>query len=439
MKFYNREAELSALEQTYSTLQLKASMTVITGRRRIGKTQLALEFIKNKPSLYLFVSKKAENLLCEEYISQIKEKFKITPHGKITEFKDIFLILLEIAKTQPLVLIIDEFQEFININSSVFSDLQKLYDLHRATSKIQIIFLGSVSSLVYKIFQSSKEPLFGRADKIINLKPFTPKEIHKILSDNNQDKIETLFDYFKLTGGIPKYIEQFINAKAFTFNQMIDYIFSLGSPLLEEGKNILIEEFGKEYGGYFSILELIASGKTNRPAIESVLQKNIGGHLERLDDDYAVIEKYKPINAKPHSRLQKYQIKDPFLRFWFRFIYSNKSTVEIGNFDFIKQIIQRDISTYDGKILESFFYELLANSNRYNKIGSYWEKDGTNEIDLVAINDLKKNIFIIEVKKNKNKINLNLLKEKALKLENTYPGYEFFYQGFSLSDAKGFL
>ena len=80
---------------------------------------------------------------------------------------------------------------------------------------------------------------------------------------------------------------------------IIDFILSPGSPLLDEGKDVLIEEFGKEYGIYFSILELISSGKTSRSEIESVLQKDIGGYLDRLDKDYAVINKFKPINAKP--------------------------------------------------------------------------------------------------------------------------------------------
>lgn len=100
---------------------------------------------------------------------------------------------------------------------------------------------------------------------------------------------------------------------------------------------MLIEEFGKEYGMYFSILELISVGKTRRNEIESILQKNVGGYLERLEKDYAVSKKFKPINAKPESKLQKYHIKDLFLKFWFRFIYCNRTAVETGNFTYIKR------------------------------------------------------------------------------------------------------
>ncbi|WOE71056.1 hypothetical protein RZR97_05625 [Hydrogenimonas thermophila] len=90
---------------------------------------------------------------------------------------------------------------------------------------------------------------------------------------------------------------------------------------MQEGKNRLIEKFGKEYGTYFSILSLIASSKTSRSKIESILERNISGHLARLENDYHIIKSIKPIGSKKNSKTQKYEISDNFLAFWFRFIY----------------------------------------------------------------------------------------------------------------------
>jgi len=439
VEFYNREAELEVLSQTYEQSKHAARMIVITGRRRIGKTTLSLTHVSDKPHLYLFVAKKSETLLCEEYMTEIKQKFDVPIIGDINSFKDVFALLLEIAKQQPFVLIVDEFQEFRNINPSVYSDIQKLWDLNKNTSKLQVLFMGSVYSLMHKIFKDDKEPLFGRADRSLHLRPFTPHETYKILCDYGQKGTDSLFTYYLFTGGVPKYIDMLVTNHAFTEQSIIDFILSTGSPLLDEGKAILVEEFGKEYGIYFSILELIASGKTSRSEIESVLQKDIGGYLDRLDKDYAVIKKFKPINAKPGAKLQKYHIKDRFLQFWFRFIFRHRTAVETGNFEYIKRVLQKDLNNYKGKVLESFFYDLVSYSHQYNVLGSYWEKDGLNEIDLVAINDLDKKMMIAEIKLNKKKISLNVLKSKSAKLIRAYHGYDIQYVALSVQDAKDYF
>ncbi len=442
MDFFGRKAELKLLEESYKRKDKSAQMVVITGRRRMGKTMLSLHYTQNKPHLYLFVAKKSEPLLCQEFITQITTQlpgFTIPVFGEITQFKDIFALLLEIAKKHPFVLIVDEFQEFYHINPSVYSDLQKLWDLNKFESKIQVLFLGSIHSLMHKIFEESKEPLFGRPDRMIHLRPFSIEDMSIILKDQHQESLEVLFNYYMLTGGTPKYIDLFLSEKAFSFDQIIDFVLSENSPFLSEGKNLLIEEFGKEYGTYFSILELISVGKTGRSEIESVLQKDVGGFLEKLEKDYFVINRYKPIHAKPESKLIKYKIKDHFLRFWFRYIYRNRTAVETGNFAYIRRVLENDISTFSGYTLEQFFQDLFANSHQYNQIGSYFEQDHTNEIDLVAINDLDKKMVIAEVKRNKKRIRLEELKQKAKKLLQSYPDYSVEYLALSLSDAQGLI
>jgi AAA+ ATPase superfamily predicted ATPase len=355
MKFYDRENEIKELEKLYMQSDSCARMAVITGRRRIGKTQLSLKFAQKYKSIYLFVSKKPEKLLCEGFVQEIKQSFDIPVIGEIISFKDIFSLLLEISKKEKFVLIIDEFQEFYKINPSVYSDIQYLWDVNKNSSKMFVIFIGSVYSMMYKIFEHSKEPLFGRADRHILLKPFKIKIIKEILMDYSIKGAEDVFDYYVLTGGLPKYLELLIENTDSSFEDRLDFICNENSPLLYEGKNLLIEEFGKDYGIYYAILGLIASGKTSRSEIESILERNVGGYIDRLVKVYSVISSYKPINARKNSRLQKYWISDNFLNFWFRFIYRNLSAVETGNFSYLKKYIERDYRTYSGIILEKFF------------------------------------------------------------------------------------
>ena len=440
MKFYHREQELELLNQTYEQSQLMAKMLVITGRRRVGKTLLALQHVEGKKYLYLFVSKKSENLLCEEYLNQIKSTFIDAPiFGEINTFKGIFSLLMTIAKAQAFILVIDEFQEFMSINPSVYSDIQHVWDLNKSTSKLQLIFLGSIYSLMHKIFEHAHEPLFGRADYLIHLKAFNPKEMFYILKDYQQDTPEVLLNYYLYTGGMPRYMDIFLTQNIFSENAMIDFMLSGMSPFLDEGKNVLIEEFGKDYNVYFSILELIATGYTTRADLESNLNRDVGGYLDRLENTYAVISKFKPFDAKPNSRKQQYKIQDLFLRFWFRFIYRYRSAVETGNFNYIKQILFRDLKTYQGKILESLFYDLFALSQQYNILGVYWEKDGSNEIDLIGLNQLNKVLDIAEIKLNKNKISLKQLEEKAQNIAQRYAKYRIHYLALSLEDIVRYV
>lgn len=215
---------------------------------------------------------------------------------------------------------------------------------------------------------------------------------------------------------------------------MLGEIFRENSLLIDEGKNILIEEFGKDYTIYFSILSLIASSKTSRSEIESILIKDIGGYLDRLENEYRIIKSIKPVLSKPGSRIQKYTIEDNFLSFWFRFIYKYRSSIEIGNFKYVRQIVERDFDTYSGIILEKYFREKLALSGRYTMLGSYWERGNRNELDIVAIDDLHKKALIAEVKMNKKKFRPNLLKDNAKNLINKLNDYEIEYKSLSLED-----
>ncbi|QOY55607.1 ATP-binding protein [Candidatus Sulfurimonas marisnigri] len=433
MKFYNRGKELKNLEEIENSSKISSKMTVIVGRRRIGKTKLIQEAYKEK--IYLFVSKKNEVLLCEEFISIIQYALDVKIFGQITKFKDLFEYLMNLATTKPFTLVIDEFQEFLQINDSIYSDMQNIWDKYKDNSKMNLVLSGSIYSLMKKIFEDKKEPLFGRANNKIHLKPFTVKTIKEILQENYPEFTnDDLLSFYILTGGVAKYVEILVDNSAFTLDKQLNLIFDEYSLFLEEGKNLLIEEFGKEYTTYFSILSLIASSKTARVEIESILGKNVGGYLDRLENEYTIIKKVKPIFAKEGSRTLRYEIIDNFFNFWFRFIYKYKSAIEIENYEYVKDIVNRDYTTYSGRFLEKYFIEKIKLSNQYSDIGTYWERRNENEIDIVGVNDDSKTMLIAEVKRRAQKIDINKLQEKATKLVSKHKNYEVQYLGYSLED-----
>jgi len=433
MKFYNRENELKSLREIEASSKQTSKMTIIVGRRRIGKTTLIKEAFRDK--VYLFVSKKNEALLCEEFIGIIQDTLDIKIFGTITKFAELFEYIMELSKQRAFTLIIDEFQEFLSVNPSLYSDMQNIWDSYKDSTHLNLLLSGSIYSLMKKIFEDKKEPLFGRANHKIHLKPFSTTTLQNILSHYHPSFApDDLLSFYMLTGGVAKYVEIFVDANAFTLERQLELIFNDASLFLDEGKNLLIEEFGKEYSTYFSILSLIASSKTSRSEIESILGKNIGGYLDRLEHEYTIIKKIKPIFAKEGSRVVKYEIVDNFFNFWFRFIYKYKSTIEIENYEYIKNIIHRDYATYSGRFLERYFMEELKHSYQYTALGTYWERGNQNEIDIIALNEEAKKIVAIEVKRNPKRIDLNILEAKSQKLVNKYKSYQFEYRGLSLDD-----
>lgn len=435
MKFYNRENELNFLKEIKDKSKKNAQMTVVIGRRRIGKTLLLRKSTQSEKAAYFFVAKKSESLLVDEFVQTIKESFEIPIYGEIKTFRALFEMLMDWSAREPFTLILDEFQEFYTIDSSIYSEMQRIWDEKKSESKINLILCGSIYSLMNKIFENQKEPLFGRATARIQVKPFEIQVLKNILSDfrPNYEKID-LLSFYAFTGGVAKYVEQFVDAETLEQKAMISHMLHENSLFISEGKNVLIEEFGRDYSTYFSILSLIASSKTSRPEIESILEMSVGGFLDRLENQFGIIRKVKPLFSKPGGRKFKYRIEDNFLNFWFRFIYKNQSAIEIENFDFVKKILERDLNSYLGHVLEKYFLQKLKESKSYSTIGTYWDGKNENEIDIIAINELEKTVLFAEVKLNPEKYSQVLLKEKANSILQKFKGYQVEFACLSLNE-----
>jgi AAA+ ATPase superfamily predicted ATPase len=438
MKFYDREQEIERLQQIRGQSLINAQYTVVTGRRRIGKTQLLLRATEGQPTLYFFVSRKAEPFLCQDFQQEISDKLGVPMLGMATDFGKLFQFLMQLSAQQPFNLIVDEFQEFLNINPAVYSDMQHYWDVHKAASHINLLVCGSVHSLMHRIFEDYKAPLFGRATSFMKIRPFRVSVLKEILKENNPAFTPNdLLALYAFTGGVAKYVQLLVDNRAFTFSTMLDYIIREDSPFITDGKNMLIDEFGKDYAVYFTILSAIARGENTRGKIEALVGKEIGGYLTRLEKDYALISKQIPLFAKVETKNVRYVIEDNFLTFWFRFVYKYSHIIEIAQYGELKRLIERDYSTFSGKMLERYFREKFKEQGGFTQIGGYWDKTGENEIDLIAINELDQTAQIAEIKRNEQHICYHALKEKAAammsKTEQLKP-YAIEYKGLSLTD-----
>lgn len=438
MKFFGRKEEIATLRKIRDNADNNAQFTVLTGRRRIGKTSLVLKAYEDKPFLYFFVGRKAESLLCDEFRHEVEDKLGVRLGGTPSDFSELFDYLMQLSRQQSFTLFIDEFQNFARVNPAIFSDMQKIWDLNHSKSRINLIVCGSVYSMMTKIFRDKKEPLYNRQNRFMTIRAFKPSVLKEILDVYRPGYTkEDLLALYAFTGGVAKYVELLVDDNAMTLDAMIDSMIAPDSIFINEGRSILIEEFGKDYDIYFSILSAMASGKTRRSEIESIIGKPIGGYLTRLEDDYGIIVKQIPVGAKVLSKNAVYVINDNFFTFWFRFIFKYSHILEIGGYKQLRTLIMRDYPTFSGVILERYFREKAIESEQYTLIGRWWDRKGENEIDMVVSNEFDKVATIYEIKRNRKNIDFSVLEGKVktmLATVHLFNGFDIETRGLDMQD-----
>lgn len=438
MIFVSRQDEIEQLREIRSRSLRVAQFTVLTGRRRIGKTSLVSKAYEDAPMLYFFVSRKSEVELCRDFTEEIIAKLGITPFGKAERFADIFSYLMEYAKKHPLTLMIDEFQDFMRTNRSIYSDMQKVWDLNKGEAKINLVVCGSINTLMNKLFRDSKEPLYGRQTDFLKLEPFTPSVLKEILDKYHPDYTkEDLLALYLFTGGVPKYVELFVDAEMYTMKDMVHAVTKKNSFFLDEGRNMLIEEFGRDYARYFEILSLVASGHNTRSDIEGIIHQEIGGYLTRLERDYGLLTKHKPMLQKSDNKNIHYALQDNFLCFWFRYIYKFSYVIEANAYGKMETIVADGYATYSGRILERYFKSKMKESGEFTRIDSWWDRKGENEIDIITVDDISRDITFYEIKRQSSDINLHLLESKVerfLTVNAEYASYNRKIAGLAMED-----
>ncbi len=438
MKFFGRNKEISELQETNRLSEHTARFTIVTGRRRSGKTSLLLKAYEDvSDMLYFFVARKSEAELCKDFITEITEKLQIPILGEVSRFADIFRFLMQLSKTRHLTVVIDEFQDFKRVNPSVFSDMQKIWDLNKAEAHINLVVCGSIYSLMNVIFKGSKEPLYGRQTGEIKVTAFPPSTIREILACYNPSfTAEDLLALYLYTGGVAEYVEMMMDSGATNKTLMMEKFVCKNSYFINEGKNLLIEEFGRDYTRYFEILQLIASGHTTRSELESIMKTELAGYITKLENDYSLISRNMPMFQKSNRNI-RYQIEDNFLRVWFRYIYKYSYMLEVGANGKLKALMEKDYTTYSGRVLERYFRAVMIESEEFTRIASWWDRKGENEIDIIAADELEQRVTFYEVKRQAKDINIGILKDKAVQFFNTTGSFHKFsvdHKGLSLDD-----
>ena len=438
MKFYGREKEIGYLRDVRVKSKKNARFTVVTGRRRVGKTQLIQRAMGDRPYLYFYIGRKSEKDLCAGFQTLMKTVLGIPVVGQAERFEDLAAVIFAEAEKRPITLVIDEFQDFTRVNQSVFSALANLWDRYEKTAKLNLIVCGSINRLMRKIFTDEQEPLYGRNTGSIKVAPFRISVLKRILADHAPGyKPDDLLALWTFTGGVARYVQRLMDDGATTRKRMIRCIFSEGSSFLDEGLSLLVQEFGRDYETYFSILSSIASGGTEHAQIKNAVGTDVGAHLARLESEYSLIRRKVPMFMAGSSKNSHYEIDDCFFRFWFRFVFKHQYLVELGRFEQLQDLVTRDFDVFSGYALERYFHWKFAEETTYARMDAWWDRKGENEIDLVCADEQTNRLDFYEIKRDAARIDLKALEFKAKAFLEKNPqlaNCSLSYRGLSLAD-----
>jgi AAA+ ATPase superfamily predicted ATPase len=439
--FLGRKSELDVLQQEFDKKAF--SFSVIYGRRRVGKTTLIKEFIKEKSAIYFqaTVSSEKDNLENFSRAIGIFEGKGIDASYTFSNFRSLFDNVSQLAKEEPLVLVIDEFPYLAKNFPEISSILQYYMDhVWKDENGLHIILAGSSMSFMAHQVLGYESPLYGRKTSQIKVLPFNFKETLDFFPDLAGEEV---LSYYAMTGGIPLYLSYINSAKSVSENIMYTFL-NKNSGIFEEPYNLLQQEL-RNPASYSAILTAIAGGASKQNEIAtkagistSLAAKQIGTLIE-----LGIVEKRMPI-GETNNRLGVYAVKDGLFRFWYRFVAKNMSYIELDQAQELLGYIIRFLPDFISSVFEDVSREWVSYQMKqgsiptiYGQLGSWW---GTNnkrkrqeEMDVCGLDISEENMLLGECKWKNDELDLSILKTLVQRGDDLFSWQGKSYFAFSKS------
>jgi AAA+ ATPase superfamily predicted ATPase len=419
MRFYDRSGEMETLRR--AVRQKGSAMVVISGRRRVGKSRLVDEFMKENDGYRAFAVPKEEKMVAGDFADALSEGDGYRP--VFNTVRDAFEYFL--ARAEKRIMYVDEFPNLLEVNPSIPFELQKLWERYSASTDKVLILSGSYVGMMDRIFTRRKAPLFGRAAFRLVLDPLDQRTIWEIQEGELgvTDPAQMIANYC-IFGGIPYYYE--VMAKQGGSSSAVDLFFDVG-PLREEGQDVLRQEFGGTYKKYFSILEAIGHGFASAGEIGNrigIRQTTLSKYLIALQNDFKLVRREVPFGQNPYrSKKGAYVLADNLLAFWFSLVRGRDRAPRQG-----------DLDSFIGRRFEllcmDFLTSLLAGlKETVIRKGRWWgpvevQKGGYEQREIDVVIETERALYIGECKWSDtlmDKGDLRHLKRSAAALEARKP------------------
>lgn len=417
--FIGRERELASLKEFYDKDGI--GMTVIYGRRRIGKSTLIAEFVKDKKTIFYTATKVGKTRNLELFSRQVVDLFM--PGMENISFGTLEAVFDFIDKNigdEKIVLVIDELPYWAEKDEALLSVLQKYIDTVWNDKNLKIILCGSALSFMEKKVLSEKSPLFGRHNSQIKLEAFNYLDAAKFVPNySNEDKAIC----YGITGGVAKYLSMIDSNKSIDEN-IVRLFFRTDGYLYDETRNLLTQEFS-DISLVNNIVEQIASGENALNIIAAKIGEKAQTVLYSLEKlrNMGLIEKKKCITDEKNKKKTQYVLKDYMFKFWYEFIPKATSVIEMGQGEiYYTKVVKPVLHSFMESIFEEMcrHYTLMKGiTGEYGcfiaSVGTWWgvenitEKDGevraqSADIDVVALSEVDKKAVVGECKFKNEKI-----------------------------------
>ncbi|MCF0114553.1 MAG: ATP-binding protein [Erysipelotrichaceae bacterium] len=412
--FIGREKELQSLEEVYQGEGF--GMTVIYGRRRIGKSTLITQFIKDKKAVFYTATKVGKQRNIELFGEQVMSVLAPAFSGvSFTTVESILEVITQSCSEEKLVLVLDEIPYWVEKDEGLLSILQKYIDTQWLNKNIMLILCGSALSFMENKVLSEKSPLFGRRTSQIKLEAFNYKDAAKFVPNYSYEEKAICYG---ITGGVAKYLSLLDSSKSLDEN-IIRLFFKNDGYLYDETRNLLTQEF-TDITLVNNVIQQVADGETNLHVIADRLKEKEPTILYSLDKliNVGIVEKKKCITEENNKKKTQYVLKDQMFRFWYKYVAQAQSVIEVSRGDvYYEQMVKPKLHEFMGDIFEQMcrYYTLVKGvegnfGNFITECGNWWGVERVNgiqeaaDIDVVGLSMLDKTAVIGECKFTNGKI-----------------------------------
>ena len=442
-RFVNRKDERAFLEEEYN--KTSSALVILYGRRRVGKTALIAEFIKDKPSVYFLATEEREEQNIRAFKTIVADflQNELMAEADIKQWDILFKLAAEKDMGKKVVIVIDEFQYLGKANPAFPSIFQRIWDTKLKDINVMVILSGSLISMMKNQTLSYDSPLYGRRTGQIKLRQIPFRHYAEFFPSFDRKK---LIEFYSVTGGVPKYIELFEQGN--DIYEAIEKNILRPSGFLYDEPDFLLQREVSDVGSYYSIIKTIAAGNHKLGKIAGSLevkQTGITNYLKTLMD-LDIIKREVPVTEKNPEKSKKglYKIKDNFLLFWFKFIFPYRGMIESGHKERVMERIRNNfIDNHVSYIYEDICLEMLWDLNEqdvlpfhFDNAGRWW--DNENEIDIVGLDNDGKNIIFGECKYHRQPVGSEVLSELRRKAYEVKRDNDCRNEAYILFSESGF-
>jgi len=437
MTFYNRETELGELRTAHESPDHE--FYVVYGRRRVGKTELLKEFCSERPHLYFLAAQEAEDRQREKFVEQVAAHFDDRV-PRIEGWDEAFDYLADRLATERTIVVIDEFPYLVDENDSLPSYIQSFVDEHLLDTDSMLVLCGSSISTMESEVLGHESPLYGRRTGQLDVQPFSFRHARDVITYGLEDAIRS----YAVTGGTPMYLTLFDYADSLSAN-IRDHILSPTAILYNEPEFLLRTEL-RNPARYMSILEAVATGHTTPNEISGATGIDSGPLSKYLQTlrRLRLLDRTVPVTASPkQSKRSRYLVADEFLRFWFRFVEPNRSSIEEAPQIVLDGTIEPGLPDHVATTFEDVCVEATWEAIRcgdlgpYADVGRWWY--GEDEVDIVGLAPNDDRMLLAECKWTSEPVGYGLVESLREKADRVRWGPETRDEEFALFSKSGFV